>query len=93
MKTLKVVSMITAANLMCSSITADCPEAFHAFGSSCYYFAGGPRLNFDDARSFCKGMGADLPVIETQVENDYLAEMNGENQRAWLLAGRHADNG
>ncbi|PIK46687.1 putative IgGFc-binding protein [Apostichopus japonicus] len=71
---------------------SDCPEAFHAFGSSCYLFAGGPRLNFDDARSFCKGMGADLPVIETQVENDYLAEMNGENQRAWLLAGRHADN-
>lgn len=71
----------------------DCPESFYAHRSSCYLFLPGPRMNFEDSRAFCKGIGADLPVIQDKAENDFVGHMNGENQKAWLLAKRHEDEG
>ncbi|KAJ8042859.1 Zonadhesin [Holothuria leucospilota] len=69
----------------------DCPYSFYAYRSSCYHFLPGPRMNFEDSRTYCKGKGADLPVIQDKAENDFLGHMNGENQKAWLLAKRHED--
>ena len=43
--------------------------------------------NYDGARSFCQGMAADLPVIETVEESNYIATTvlpAGSGQRVWL---------
>ncbi|XP_013415552.1 ladderlectin-like [Lingula anatina] len=51
-----------------------CPQGFQQFGSSCYYFksVGGSALSWDQARTKCRSLSADLVSIETKEEHEFI---------------------
>ncbi|XP_023136670.3 macrophage mannose receptor 1 [Amphiprion ocellaris] len=79
----------------------NCPEGWMRFGSKCFIFKGKKdniKVNWSEARTWCKSQGGDLAVIDTQYENDFvtsylkdlyypawigLSDLLLENQYAW----------
>uniref|UniRef100_A0A8C7X511 C-type lectin domain-containing protein n=1 Tax=Oryzias sinensis TaxID=183150 RepID=A0A8C7X511_9TELE len=48
------------------------------FGSSCYFFSEESK-SWDEAREFCRARGADLVVIDSKEENEFISKLNKEN--------------
>ncbi|XP_041359588.1 uncharacterized protein LOC121375929 [Gigantopelta aegis] len=73
----------------------DCPMGFERNQDSCYYFADEYAESWFNARDACQTMGADLAVIESQDENNFikgrLATIAGNNTRSFY-AGLHKLN-
>ncbi|XP_041357626.1 fucolectin-like [Gigantopelta aegis] len=51
---------------------ADCPKGFQRNQDSCYLFADDSVESWFEARIACQTMGADLVVIDSQSENDFI---------------------
>ncbi|KAJ8361792.1 hypothetical protein AAFF_G00420490 [Aldrovandia affinis] len=53
-----------------------CPEGWEQRNSTCYYFSTG-RKSWDDSRSACLKQGADLMIIESKEEQDFIYNHTG----------------
>ncbi|XP_024154047.1 oxidized low-density lipoprotein receptor 1 [Oryzias melastigma] len=58
------------------------PELWMKFGSSCYYKSTEERT-WPDSRSFCQFVGADLLVINSKEEQEFVSKMN-PNKESWI---------
>ena len=77
---------------------SSCPANWVKHGKSCYYIHDTPTKRWLDARQKCQAMGADLPIIRSQEENQFILDLlKGRNDRvgivgAWLRLQRRADS-
>ncbi|KAJ8358300.1 hypothetical protein AAFF_G00015880 [Aldrovandia affinis] len=55
-----------------------CPEGWEQRNSECYYFSTEDK-NWNDSRSACLKQGADLVIIETEEEQDFIYKHTGED--------------
>ncbi|KAJ8362106.1 hypothetical protein AAFF_G00396630 [Aldrovandia affinis] len=53
-----------------------CPEGWEQRNSKCYYFST-ERKSWNDSRSDCLKQGADLVIIETEEEKDFITKHTG----------------
>ncbi|XP_020568825.1 C-type lectin domain family 10 member A-like isoform X2 [Oryzias latipes] len=58
-----------------------CPEKWIRFGSSCYFFSGESK-SWDEAREFCRTKEADLVVMNSKEENEFISKLN--KQKFWI---------
>uniref|UniRef100_A0A8C7YCF1 C-type lectin domain-containing protein n=1 Tax=Oryzias sinensis TaxID=183150 RepID=A0A8C7YCF1_9TELE len=58
-----------------------CPEKWIRFGSSCYFLREEYKT-WDKARESCRARGADLVVINSKEENDFISKLN--KQHFWI---------
>ncbi|XP_031416198.1 C-type lectin domain family 4 member E-like [Clupea harengus] len=57
-----------------------CPEKWMSFGSSCYYKSS-IKATWSDSRQDCRERGADLIIINTKEEQDFVRNLH---TRAWI---------
>ncbi|GFO23831.1 C-type lectin domain family 4 member c, partial [Plakobranchus ocellatus] len=70
------------------TVTADqskCQDGWAFFENSCYYI-GDAGLSFADARRTCRGMDAQLAVVSSREENDFIKSLmqNDDATGAWF---------
>ena len=53
-------------------LSLDCPPGWLRYGSACYYIHDTPTTKQADARTTCRNMGADLPVIRSAAEDKFI---------------------
>ncbi|XP_041372740.1 uncharacterized protein LOC121386012 [Gigantopelta aegis] len=75
----------------------DCPKGFERFQDSCYHFSDDDDVeSWFQARISCQTIGADLAVIESKDENDFIAAkilaLAGNNNNWSFFAGLHKLN-
>uniref|UniRef100_A0A3B3I9G2 C-type lectin domain-containing protein n=1 Tax=Oryzias latipes TaxID=8090 RepID=A0A3B3I9G2_ORYLA len=58
-----------------------CPEKWSRFGSSCYFLREESKT-WDEAREFCRAKEADLVVINSKEENEFISKL--KKQDVWL---------
>uniref|UniRef100_A0A3B3H7A8 C-type lectin domain-containing protein n=1 Tax=Oryzias latipes TaxID=8090 RepID=A0A3B3H7A8_ORYLA len=58
-----------------------CPKKWIGFGSSCYFLSEESKT-WDEAREFCRARGADLVVINTEEENEFISAL--KKQQVWI---------
>ncbi|XP_036070132.1 C-type lectin domain family 17, member A-like [Oryzias melastigma] len=59
-----------------------CPETWMRFGLNCYYKSTEEK-NWIDSRSFCQYVGADLVVINSKEEQEFVSKLN-PNKESWI---------
>ncbi|RVE67080.1 hypothetical protein OJAV_G00113640 [Oryzias javanicus] len=65
-----------------------CPETWMRFGHNCYYKSTEDK-NWINSRRFCQYVGADLLVINSKEEQDFVSKLN-PNAESWIgLYGEH----
>jgi len=73
-----------------------CPAGFVVHGESCYYVANTSSAStWNKSRIFCQNLGADLAVIKSEDENQFVSHLlrNISGARAgWIGLYRKADN-
>ena len=74
-----------------------CPAGWVRRGRSCYYIDDTPTAKWSDARQRCQNMGADLVIIRSAKENDFILDLVKKQDRitwygAWLGLQRKADS-
>ena len=68
-----------------------CPQDWVAHGSLCYYIITSPDVQEPStARQQCQDLGADLPVIKSAEENDFILNLIKDKGQTWL--GMHGNN-
>ncbi|XP_068736547.1 versican core protein-like isoform X1 [Montipora capricornis] len=75
--------------------TATCPTGFVMHRKSCYYISPTVTATFSDARRRCKSLGADLAMIKSANENNFLynlVKISAAPKPAWIGLKRKADN-
>ncbi|XP_070576464.1 gamma-aminobutyric acid type B receptor subunit 2-like [Ptychodera flava] len=65
-------------------LQADCPDSWVVFRSSCYYF-GNEAITWSNARSHCHDDAADLVVIVTEDENEFVLLHMEHNTDGWFI--------
>ena len=58
---------------------------------SCYWMASNRQRSLREARERCEEMSADLPIIKSQSENDFIVNLM-RWQRNWLWLGMERNN-
>ncbi len=74
----------SAANLSC----VDCELA--AFAGHSYWFCTN-TLGWDDARAYCQAFGAELPIVDDKLENDFIFAGNAVAASPMWVGGRDID--
>ncbi|KAM4724964.1 uncharacterized protein FYW61_013240 [Anableps anableps] len=59
-----------------------CPDGWTRFGSSCY-FKSKETKTWSESRKHCQGRGADLVIINSEAEQDFVSQLNG-NGESWI---------
>ncbi|XP_047239558.1 C-type lectin domain family 6 member A-like isoform X10 [Girardinichthys multiradiatus] len=59
-----------------------CPDEWMRFGSSCY-FKYNETKSWSESRKHCQKQGADLVIINSQAEQDFVKKLNG-NGDSWI---------
>ncbi|XP_071966136.1 uncharacterized protein [Antedon mediterranea] len=59
-----------------------CPPDWTAYNGSCYRYFSDDNANWQTARSACQNVGADLVVISSQAENDFVGSLI--SAKAWI---------
>ncbi|PIK36791.1 Lectin [Apostichopus japonicus] len=65
-----------------TSIMNGCKDNFERFYTNCYLHVTTPG-NFSEQQAVCMGYGADLASIQTEEENDFIADIT-DNVRSWI---------
>ncbi|CAL8236103.1 unnamed protein product [Boreogadus saida] len=73
-------------SLLCKQ---DCPGGWTKFGCKCYRYSS-ESVSWNKCRKFCVSKGADLVVVDSKEEMDYI---NGYGQTTWLGATDEAGEG
>ncbi|KAJ8387803.1 hypothetical protein AAFF_G00149520 [Aldrovandia affinis] len=60
-----------------------CPEGWGQRNSTCYYFST-EKKSWNDSRSACLKQGADLVIIESKEEQDFISKHTGERYVYWI---------
>ena len=68
-----------------------CPANFVVHGNSCYYTGSTSASTWQNSRSECQIMGADLVVIKSPVENQFVSSLTSGGT-SWIGLRRKADN-
>uniref|UniRef100_A0A3P9MCZ9 C-type lectin domain-containing protein n=1 Tax=Oryzias latipes TaxID=8090 RepID=A0A3P9MCZ9_ORYLA len=58
-----------------------CPEDWIRFGSFCYFFSEESK-SWNEAREFCRAREADLVVINSKEENEFISKL--KKQKVWI---------
>ncbi|EGD82807.1 C-type MBL-2 protein [Salpingoeca rosetta] len=62
------------------------PAGWHYYEGSEYLFKD-TSVDFDEARAFCQSLGADLPVVDTRQENEFIDSLTRDlTESVWLGA-------
>ena len=75
--------------------SATCPTGFVMHRKSCYFISPKVTATFSDARRRCKSLGADLAMIKSANENNFLynlVKISAAPKPAWIGLKRKADN-
>lgn len=66
--------------------TDACVMGWEQFGDSCYYFNAldSDEVSWQSAYDFCDLVGANLIVIETEVEDDFIHSRINEQDQMWI---------
>ncbi|XP_041812053.1 C-type lectin domain family 6 member A-like [Chelmon rostratus] len=64
-----------------------CPDGWKRFGCSCYYKSS-LKMSWQRSREECQRFGADLVVINTKEEQNFVSELNVEGE-SWIGLRRH----
>ncbi|XP_054911182.1 CD209 antigen-like protein E [Poeciliopsis prolifica] len=59
-----------------------CPDGWTRFGCSCY-FKSQERKSWSDSRSYCQDKGADLVIINSKAEQEFITQLN-KNGESWI---------
>ena len=78
-------------------LTAGCPPGWFRHEQSCYYIGDTPTEIWSNAREKCKKMGADLAIIRSSTENDFVSRIVKKQKTAtwfgaWLGLQRNDDS-
>ncbi|XP_044181112.1 C-type lectin domain family 4 member A-like [Acropora millepora] len=72
-----------------------CPAGFLIHGKSCYYVANTSSAStWNKSRIFCQNLGADLAVIKSEEENQFVYDLlrnTSHDQHGWIGLHRKAD--
>ncbi|KAJ8362116.1 hypothetical protein AAFF_G00395360, partial [Aldrovandia affinis] len=60
-----------------------CPEGWELSNSKCYYFSTETK-SWDASRSDCLKQGADLVIIESKEEQDFISKYRGNGFGSWI---------
>ncbi|KAJ8362370.1 hypothetical protein AAFF_G00378150 [Aldrovandia affinis] len=60
-----------------------CPEGWEQRNSTCYYFSTEEK-SWQDSRSDCLKQGADLVIIESEEEQDFISKHTRGNYAYWI---------
>ncbi|KAJ8393072.1 hypothetical protein AAFF_G00067550 [Aldrovandia affinis] len=60
-----------------------CPEGWEQRNSKCYYFST-VKKSWNDSRSDCLKQGADLVIIESKEEQDFISKHRREDDGYWI---------
>uniref|UniRef100_A0A673A6Q2 C-type lectin domain-containing protein n=1 Tax=Sphaeramia orbicularis TaxID=375764 RepID=A0A673A6Q2_9TELE len=66
--------------LVIKTLCAPCPEGWKLFNGSCYFFST-VTGSWETARNNCRNKSADLLIINTKEEKDFIS---GFNRRCWI---------
>ena len=74
-----------------------CPCGWVESDSFCYFMNGSGKEEWGDARKMCQEKGADLAVITSETQNNYLYKLIGSNTQdswygTWIGLERNAQN-
>lgn len=56
-------------------ICPSCPAGWARYGNACYYIDDTPTPKWADAREKCQNMGADLPIINSSAQNQFILDL------------------
>ena len=67
----------------------DRPDGWVTYGESCYYIDDTPTQTWSTARAACQSRGADLPIIKSAEENEFVGNLTFEQDTvtwggAWI---------
>lgn len=60
-----------------------CPSGWQSFQFSCYYTSGSKK-NWRNSRDFCKNKGADLAIITSQEEMNFINGLYSSDKEVWI---------
>uniref|UniRef100_A0A3P9L175 C-type lectin domain-containing protein n=1 Tax=Oryzias latipes TaxID=8090 RepID=A0A3P9L175_ORYLA len=80
-RTFSHISIVSIVSIMSKSRKTRCPKKWIGFGSSCYFLSEESKT-WDEAREFCRARGADLVVINTEEENEFISAL--KKQQVWI---------
>ena len=74
-----------------------CSVGWDRHGKSCYYIDDTPTQAWSDARAACKSRSADLPIIKSAEQNEFIASMVFQQDTitwggVWIGIKRQADD-
>ena len=72
-----------------------CPAGWATHGNLCYYIDDSPIQRMTDARQICQNLGAELSIIRSAKENDFISDLVKKLNKdiaVWLGLQRKADS-
>ena len=74
-----------------------CPNGWTFHGGSCFLIVDTPTQKWEDARQHCLNMEADLAIVRSAADNDFIFDLIDKQQTvtqygAWLGFKRYPDN-
>nr|XP_028576951.1 C-type lectin domain family 2 member D-like [Podarcis muralis] len=77
--------IITTATLImaCLRCFPKCADDWYKFQEKCYYYST-EKMQQNTARSFCQALGADLIVIDSENEQDFLKDELQISENTWI---------
>ena len=73
------------------------PPVWHTYSGSQYFIDDTPTIRWEDARNVCLNMGADLPIITSDEQNNFIWELSLKQETVtefgvWIGLFRKADD-
>ena len=80
-----------------SFASSECEAGWVRHGESCYYIDDTPTQAWSAARQACQSRGADLPIIQSADENEFIADLVSKQDKitwggAWIGILRNQGN-